>query len=219
MKPSLARKQISRAKARNAALLNQFATPGLGSLLAGRWVAGTGQLLVFLAGFAIYCAWAYKNLTQYYHLMFSDAPPENIGWNRTAWAGVILCAAAWCWSMVTSFSLFREASKVNLESLESFAAGLVKMDEARIILALSALPQWSRSGDVITRTYQFKDFPAAMNFVNAVASLAEQAQHHPDMDVRWNKVTLALTSHDAGGLTEKDFELARQCDAQSKRTA
>ena len=56
-----------------------------------------------------------------------------------------------------------------------------------------------------------------MKFVNAVAVLAEQAQHHPDLDVRWNKVTLALTTHDAGGLTEKDFALARQCDALSGR--
>jgi 4a-hydroxytetrahydrobiopterin dehydratase len=70
---------------------------------------------------------------------------------------------------------------------------------------------------VIARTFEFKDFPAAMNFVNAVATLAEQAQHHPDIDVRWNKVTLALTTHDAGGLTEKDFALARQCDALSLR--
>jgi 4a-hydroxytetrahydrobiopterin dehydratase len=56
-----------------------------------------------------------------------------------------------------------------------------------------------------------------MNFVNAIADLAEQAQHHPDIDVRWNKVTLAFTTHDAGGLTEKDFALARQCDASSLR--
>jgi 4a-hydroxytetrahydrobiopterin dehydratase len=52
-----------------------------------------------------------------------------------------------------------------------------------------------------------------MKFVNAVAQLAEQFQHHPDMDIRWNKVTLALTTHDAGGLAEKDFALARRCDA------
>jgi 4a-hydroxytetrahydrobiopterin dehydratase len=70
---------------------------------------------------------------------------------------------------------------------------------------------------VIARTFGFKDFPAAMEFTNAVATLAEQAQHHPEIDVRWNQVTLAFTTHDAGGLTEKDFELARQCDALSLR--
>ena len=51
-----------------------------------------------------------------------------------------------------------------------------------------------------------------MKFVNAVAAAAESAQHHPDIDIRWNKVTLALSTHDAGGLTEKDFALARHCD-------
>jgi 4a-hydroxytetrahydrobiopterin dehydratase len=65
--------------------------------------------------------------------------------------------------------------------------------------------------------FQFKDFPAAVKFVNAVAELAEEAQHHPDIDIRWNKVTLALTTHDAGGLTEKDFLLAKKSDELSLR--
>jgi 4a-hydroxytetrahydrobiopterin dehydratase len=69
----------------------------------------------------------------------------------------------------------------------------------------------------IVRTYQFKDFPAAIKFVNAVAKLAEQAWHHPDIDIRWNKVTLTLTTHDAGGLTEKDFDLAGKFDRLSLR--
>jgi 4a-hydroxytetrahydrobiopterin dehydratase len=81
------------------------------------------------------------------------------------------------------------------------------------VLALAALPQWQRDGDIIARTFMFKDFPAAMKFVTTVADLAEQAQHHPDIDIRWNKVTLAFTTHDAGGLTQRDFALARQCDA------
>ena len=217
MKPFSAPKKISRAKARNAALLNQFATPGLGSLLAGRWLAGTGQLLVFLAGFVLYCVWIVKYLAEYYSLMYSDAPVQISRLKWMLWTGVALCVAAWFWSLVTSLSLLRDASRVSVESLESFAAGLVKMDEAKIIPALAALPQWRHNGDVISRTYEFKDFPAAMNFVNAVAELAEQAQHHPDIDVRWNKVTLALTTHDAGGLTEKDFALARQCDDLSLR--
>ncbi len=100
-----------------------------------------------------------------------------------------------------------------MESLESFASGQVKPDEARVILALSDLSQWKRDGQIISRTYVFPDFVAAMKFVNIVADLAEQAQHHPDVDIRWNKVTLALTTHDAGGLTEKDFALAKQCDS------
>lgn len=213
MKPSLAPKKSSRAKARNAALLNQLATPGLGSLMARRWIAGTGQLLLFLAGFVIYCLWAIKNLTRYYNLMYSDDLPTGIGWNQLASTGVILCVAAWLWSLVTSISLLREASTVSLKSLESFAAGQVKLSEPQIFLALAHLPEWKRNRNVIARTFGFKDFPAAMEFTNAVAALAEQAQHHPDIDVRWNQVTLALATHDAGGLTEKDFALARQCDA------
>ena len=69
----------------------------------------------------------------------------------------------------------------------------------------------------LSRTFQFKDFPAAIKFVNAVAELAEKAWHHPDIDIRWNKVTLTLTTHDAGGLTEKDFVLARKFDELSLR--
>ena len=58
--------------------------------------------------------------------------------------------------------------------------------------------------------YQFKDFVAAMAFVRAVADLAEKRQHHPDILIRWNKVTLSLSTHDAGGISQKDFDLAAQ---------
>lgn len=214
MKPSLAPKRISRAKARNAALLNQLATPGLGSVMAGHWGAGCGQLILSTVGFVLIMVWFVKEMVPYYHLMFSDEPPQ-LPSLKLLMEGAVLFVLAWLWSLVTSISLLKEASKVSLASLKSFGAGLVKMDPANIILSLSTLPQWKRNGEIISRTFEFKDFPAAMNFVNAVAELAEQAQHHPDIDVRWNKVTLALTTHDAGGLTEKDFALARQCDALS----
>ncbi len=212
MKPFSARKKLSPAKARNAALINQLATPGLGSLMAGRWIAGTGQLLVFLAGFAIYCEWFIASLKQYYSLMYSDTPVEPIGWNHTAWLGVAVCVAAWFWSLVTSISLMHEASRAKVNAIKLFATGEMKLAEVNILPALATLPEWKRNGDIISRTFEFADFAAAMKFVNAVAELAEQAQHHPDIDVRWNKVTLALTTHDAGGLTEKDFALARACD-------
>ncbi len=87
-----------------------------------------------------------------------------------------------------------------------------KLDAAQIRIRLASIPDWKRRGGSISRTYQFEDFPAAMKFVNAVARLSERAWHHPDIDIRWNKVTLVLTSHDAGGLTEKDFELANKFD-------
>jgi len=88
-----------------------------------------------------------------------------------------------------------------------------KLSPAQIKAALPGVPAWQRRGAVIRRTYEFKDFVAAMKFVNAVARAAEKAWHHPDMDIRWNRVTLALTTHDAGGLTEKDFALARKFDS------
>ena len=92
-----------------------------------------------------------------------------------------------------------------------------KLTSAQIKSALAKIPDWKKEDALISRLFQFEDFPAAMKFVNAVAELAEQAWHHPDIDIRWNKVTLALTTHDAGGLTQKDFDLARQFDQLSLR--
>lgn len=74
------------------------------------------------------------------------------------------------------------------------------------------IPLWQRRGSRIRRTYEFENFVSAIRFVSAVAEAAEMEQHHPDIDIRWNRVTLTLTTHDAGGLTEKDFHLARRCD-------
>ena len=91
---------------------------------------------------------------------------------------------------------------------------MTKLNTAQIKASLSTVPDWKKQGSTIMRTFRFKDFPAAVKFVNAVAKLAEKAWHHPDIDIRWNKVTLTLTTHDAGGLTEKDFALARKFDRQ-----
>lgn len=90
---------------------------------------------------------------------------------------------------------------------------MVKLKAQEIKASLARLPGWKRTGPVLTRTFECKDFVAAMKFVNAVAAVAEAAWHHPDIDIRWNKVTLALTTHSAGGLTRKDFQLARKCNA------
>jgi 4a-hydroxytetrahydrobiopterin dehydratase len=89
---------------------------------------------------------------------------------------------------------------------------MARFTPGEIKSALASVPEWTRQGIAITRRYQFKDFPAAIKFVNAVAKLAEKAWHHPDIDIRWNKVTLILTTHDEGGLTEKDFALAKKFD-------
>lgn len=89
---------------------------------------------------------------------------------------------------------------------------MAKLSTVEIRTGLKDLPLWTKRNKTIARTYQFKDFVAAIRFVNAVAKLAEKAWHHPDIDIRWNQVTLTLTSHDAGGLTTKDFALARRVD-------
>jgi 4a-hydroxytetrahydrobiopterin dehydratase len=94
-----------------------------------------------------------------------------------------------------------------------------KLTVAATRAALAAVPGWTRRGAVIRRTYVFADFVAAIRFVGLVAKAAEKAAHHPDIDIRWSKVTLALTTHDAGGLTTKDFALAARCDASAAREA
>jgi 4a-hydroxytetrahydrobiopterin dehydratase len=82
------------------------------------------------------------------------------------------------------------------------------LSEAEITDRLARLPDWERHGSEIRRTFAFTDFKGAMSFVNRVAELAEAMDHHPDIDIRYAKVTLALTTHDAGGLTARDFDLA-----------
>jgi 4a-hydroxytetrahydrobiopterin dehydratase len=89
---------------------------------------------------------------------------------------------------------------------------MTKLTQAQIETALAALPEWKLVGHTIRRTYTFKDFKGALKFVNAVGNLAEKAGHHPDIDIRWNKVTLSLTTHSEGGLTANDPALAAECD-------
>lgn len=84
--------------------------------------------------------------------------------------------------------------------------------ENEILSGLKGLQGWSRSGNEIRKTRELVDFVHAMGFVNSVALLAEKANHHPDIDIRWNKVTLALSTHSAGGLTANDFNLAKAID-------
>ena len=88
---------------------------------------------------------------------------------------------------------------------------ILSRDDVRERLKL--LPGWKEDHDEIVREAKFADFVAAMDFVNAVAGKAEAAGHHPDIDIRYNKVRLALVSHDAGGLTQRDFDLAESIEA------
>lgn len=77
---------------------------------------------------------------------------------------------------------------------------------------LRSVPRWSKRGVAIRRRFEFQGFLEGIDFVSRVARRAEKADHHPDIDVRWNKVTLTLSTHSEGGLTGKDFSMARQCD-------
>lgn len=90
-----------------------------------------------------------------------------------------------------------------------------RLSEAQIAERIKSLPDWSNVGDELQRTFQFEDFAQAMTFVKGVAEAAESAQHHPDILIRYNKVTLTVSTHDAGGITELDFDLAAKADTLS----
>ncbi len=85
-----------------------------------------------------------------------------------------------------------------------------RLDDATIAQALAALPGWEREDDALVREFRFKNFREAMAFVNQVAELAEELRHHPDITIRYNRVRLLLTTHEANGLTERDLEFARR---------
>lgn len=87
-----------------------------------------------------------------------------------------------------------------------------KLSEEQIDAALRDLKGWNPTGRDIRKEFEFSDFIEAMGFVNRVAELAEEANHHPDIDIRYNKVILELWSHDLGGITERDVRLARAID-------
>jgi 4a-hydroxytetrahydrobiopterin dehydratase len=88
-----------------------------------------------------------------------------------------------------------------------------RLTDAEIAASLAALTGWQRDGETIVRTVKLRDFSAAVAYVGRVAELAEAANHHPDICIRgYNRVTLTLTSHDAGGLTSRDLRLAAQVD-------
>lgn len=87
-----------------------------------------------------------------------------------------------------------------------------KLDDISIANRLRALPGWSRSGDSITRTFAFSGFPAAVEFITRLVEPAEEMEHHPDVDLRYRKVIVTLSTHDQGGLTELDFRLAALVD-------
>ncbi len=88
----------------------------------------------------------------------------------------------------------------------------MKLETEQITRRLGDLPDWSQFNNAIQRTFNFPDFVASIAFVNKVALEAERVQHHPDILIRYNKVTLTLSTHDAGGLTDKDFDFAASAE-------
>lgn len=104
--PRPARRPLDRSTARNSVLINQLATPGLGSLLAGRWLAGIGQLLLALAGFVMVVGWFALAMIQLYRQINGDPAPKPVGWLGET--GGFTFAAAWLWALITSLSLLRE---------------------------------------------------------------------------------------------------------------
>jgi 4a-hydroxytetrahydrobiopterin dehydratase len=86
------------------------------------------------------------------------------------------------------------------------------LKENEITAKLKTIKGWKLAGKKISKSFNKKDFVRAMGFVNSVALLAEKANHHPDIDIRWNTVTLTLSTHSEGGLTDKDFNLAKEIE-------
>jgi len=90
---------------------------------------------------------------------------------------------------------------------------MARLDEVEVRKRLAALDGWVLAGDAIRKEWRFDSFGAAIAFVNRVAETAEALDHHPDILVQYARVTLTSTSHDTGGLTERDFRLAARIDA------
>jgi 4a-hydroxytetrahydrobiopterin dehydratase len=94
-----------------------------------------------------------------------------------------------------------------------------KLTESDLAKELASLPGWSVVGGALRKEFAHPSFPEAVVFVNAVAQLAEVANHHPDVDIRYSKITLRLVTHDSGGITAKDVALAKEVEAARAKLA
>jgi hypothetical protein len=113
MRTSSAKKPLNRTTARNSFLINQFATPGLGSLMAGRWVEGIGQMVLAVIGSGFVIAWFAGRMSQVYQQLNGETAPSSVAWLGEI--GTIVFAAAWLWALFTSLSLLREARQQQSE--------------------------------------------------------------------------------------------------------
>ena len=91
-----------------------------------------------------------------------------------------------------------------------------KLSDLEIQRALGGLPGWSRRNDALTKTYTFDKFAKGISFVDRVAAAADEMDHHPDIDIRYTKVTMTLSTHDAGGITQSDLKLAEKIEESSR---
>jgi 4a-hydroxytetrahydrobiopterin dehydratase len=87
-----------------------------------------------------------------------------------------------------------------------------KLSDVEIQRALGGLPGWTRRGDVLTKTFTFDKFASGIAFVDRVAKAADEMNHHPDIDIRYTKITTTLSTHDAGGITQSDLKLAERIE-------
>ena len=91
-----------------------------------------------------------------------------------------------------------------------------KLSDLEIQRALGELTGWSRRGDTLTKTFAFDKFAEGIAFVDRIAAAADKMNHHPDIDIRYTKITITLSTHDAGGVTESDLRLAKEIEARRK---
>jgi 4a-hydroxytetrahydrobiopterin dehydratase len=87
-----------------------------------------------------------------------------------------------------------------------------KLSDLEIQRALGSLPGWSRRGDTLTKTYTFEKFAEGIAFIGRVAKIADEMDHHPDIDIRYTKILMSLSTHDAGGITQSDLTLAERIE-------
>ncbi len=125
---------------------------------------------------------------------------EFLAMSKILWKTVQLIIA-----VISSLSLVATDTLVN-----QIRANPMVLSETEVTDKIKTLPGWTTDGKEISRTFQFKDFVTAIDFVNKLVEPAEEAGHHPDIAISYNKVTINLTTHDAGGITQKDFDLARE---------
>lgn len=108
-------------------------------------------------------------------------------------------------TVATALTIVMATSNFN----NKIQANTMVLDRTQVAEKLQTLPDWTTDGETIARTFKFQDFVTAIDFVNKLVEPAEKAGHHPDIAISYNKVTINLTTHDAGGITQKDFDLAK----------